>query len=490
MDAKIVGQKIAKYRKEKNMTQQQLADELLVSNKAVSKWETGAGLPDIAILPTLATVLGVSVDDLVSEGTDSSSSKHQNVFRRYISKPAALISSVVIISIVSLTMVFVFGFNNNPEWSDFIYLHEFSEALEERGLQFINVSVYPHTTDRIDWGNPHIGRISEDIPIKLSTENDIDLLLAIYKIVIDSQAAGLSWDTSIDEAINKAGLDDYFMEGIREIAKYERERTLIFWATEHTFEELVEWGVFTRPGIMKDFHALGFFLDKPEDFETSIDDFEHGWVLQDIQVIDLPDGYHVYTFYCGCTYEGYWKNGLPNGRGKYTQPMFDGMVGGMAIIEGYFVDGVAHGTVIYTRVWSDRTWIFEFEADMGWQIEDSVVNAEGIVLPARFPLVIHLVMDHYLATNENWQRSNDLNSLEPPPFTTLTIPDMTNAYFNELLADERFINVFTFVIMEEHSDDVPKGYVIFQSPMANTSVTLPPEGDKIRIVLVVSIGLE
>ena len=127
-------------------------------------------------------------------------------------------------------------------------------------------------------------------------------------------------------------------------------------------------------------------------------------------VIDLPDGYHVYTFCCGCTYEGYWENGLPNGLGKYTQPMMEEtsegtlIPEGMAIIEGHFVDGIAHGMVTYTRIWSDRTWIFEFEADMGWQIEDSVVNAEGIGLPARFPLVIHLVMDHYLATNENWQR--------------------------------------------------------------------------------------
>ena len=287
MDAKIVGQKIAKYRKEKNMTQQQLADELLVSNKAISKWETGAGLPDIAILPTLATELGVSVDDLVFEGVFSSSSKHQNVFRRYISKPAVLMSFFVIISIVFLTMVFVFGLSNNPEWSDFIYLHEFSEVLEERGLQFINGSLYPHTTDWIDWVNPHIGRISEDIPVRLTTKYDVDLLLAIYRITYEMQSVGLSWDSSIDITISEAGLDDYLMNGIREITNHAREQQLIYLATEHTFEELVEWGIFTRPGIMKDFHELGFFLDLPEDFETSIDDLNLNGVMV-VQAYYIP----------------------------------------------------------------------------------------------------------------------------------------------------------------------------------------------------------
>jgi len=48
------------------MTQQQLADKLAVSNKTVSKWENGGGLPSIALLPDLAATLGVTVDDIVS----------------------------------------------------------------------------------------------------------------------------------------------------------------------------------------------------------------------------------------------------------------------------------------------------------------------------------------------------------------------------------------------------------------------------------------
>lgn len=55
---------ICRLRKEKNMTQASLAEKLNISNRTVSKWENGDGFPDITILPELASVLGVSVDEL------------------------------------------------------------------------------------------------------------------------------------------------------------------------------------------------------------------------------------------------------------------------------------------------------------------------------------------------------------------------------------------------------------------------------------------
>lgn len=65
MDSKKIGKVIAKRRKEKGMTQGELAERLSVSNKTISKWETGVGLPDISILVDLASVLDISVDDLL-----------------------------------------------------------------------------------------------------------------------------------------------------------------------------------------------------------------------------------------------------------------------------------------------------------------------------------------------------------------------------------------------------------------------------------------
>ena len=71
-NAKNTGQYIADLRKGKDLTQQQLADLLGVTNKAVSKWENGQGLPDIGILLQLADTLGVSTDELLQgRGADS-----------------------------------------------------------------------------------------------------------------------------------------------------------------------------------------------------------------------------------------------------------------------------------------------------------------------------------------------------------------------------------------------------------------------------------
>ena len=59
------GSFVAQLRKEKGLTQQELADGLYVSNKAVSKWERGQSLPDISLLSPLAELLGVTVAELL-----------------------------------------------------------------------------------------------------------------------------------------------------------------------------------------------------------------------------------------------------------------------------------------------------------------------------------------------------------------------------------------------------------------------------------------
>lgn len=61
-----IGDIIRKKREEKGLTQAQLAQTLGVTAKAVSKWETGAGLPDVALFEPLAAALAVSVTELFS----------------------------------------------------------------------------------------------------------------------------------------------------------------------------------------------------------------------------------------------------------------------------------------------------------------------------------------------------------------------------------------------------------------------------------------
>jgi transcriptional regulator with XRE-family HTH domain len=69
MNNKKIGEYISTRRKNNQLTQKELADKLGVTDKAVSKWERGAGYPDISMLKPLSDILGVTVNELL-EGED------------------------------------------------------------------------------------------------------------------------------------------------------------------------------------------------------------------------------------------------------------------------------------------------------------------------------------------------------------------------------------------------------------------------------------
>lgn len=66
MDAQEIGTMIQRLREQQNLTQKALAEHLTVSDKTISKWETGRGLPDMALFQPLAEALQVSVSELFS----------------------------------------------------------------------------------------------------------------------------------------------------------------------------------------------------------------------------------------------------------------------------------------------------------------------------------------------------------------------------------------------------------------------------------------
>lgn len=66
MNTYVTGATIKRLRECKKLTQAQLAEKLAVSSKAISKWETGKGLPDISLLQPLAQALGISVIELMN----------------------------------------------------------------------------------------------------------------------------------------------------------------------------------------------------------------------------------------------------------------------------------------------------------------------------------------------------------------------------------------------------------------------------------------
>jgi len=81
MEHYVTGAVVKALREGKGLTQKELANELGVSDKAISKWETGKGLPDITLLEPLSAVLGVSVTELLAGELRVNTNRAGNMLR-------------------------------------------------------------------------------------------------------------------------------------------------------------------------------------------------------------------------------------------------------------------------------------------------------------------------------------------------------------------------------------------------------------------------
>ncbi|MDP2814937.1 MAG: helix-turn-helix transcriptional regulator [Erysipelotrichaceae bacterium] len=112
MNYQDIGKRIKQRRTELNLTQQELAEKLQVTNKAVSKWETGEGYPDISILSDISSALVISVDDLLGSSfktTIQTKKSDLNLIYRMI-----LLGSVPLIYLLPMMERYaMFGFGEN-----------------------------------------------------------------------------------------------------------------------------------------------------------------------------------------------------------------------------------------------------------------------------------------------------------------------------------------------------------------------------------------
>lgn len=81
MDCSKVGKLIFNLRKEKNMTQKELADAMNLSDRTISKWERGMGCPDVSLLHELSNILGVNIEKILSGDLDPNDKDGGNMKR-------------------------------------------------------------------------------------------------------------------------------------------------------------------------------------------------------------------------------------------------------------------------------------------------------------------------------------------------------------------------------------------------------------------------
>ena len=81
MDLEKTGQLLCRLRKEKGMTQKQVADSLNISAKTVSKWECGGGFPDVSVLRELSGLFGVNSEQILSGSMEKNEEENGNMKR-------------------------------------------------------------------------------------------------------------------------------------------------------------------------------------------------------------------------------------------------------------------------------------------------------------------------------------------------------------------------------------------------------------------------
>lgn len=118
----IIGKNIQYLRKESNMTQQDLADKLNYTSKAVSKWERGESMPEIEVLAAIASLFNVTVDFLLHE--DSKVHKKDYVPSEVKDKNKMLVTALVVTIVWTImAILFVYTMQNNGKtlWQLFIW---------------------------------------------------------------------------------------------------------------------------------------------------------------------------------------------------------------------------------------------------------------------------------------------------------------------------------------------------------------------------------
>lgn len=110
MDKNTTGRFIAELRKQKGFTQKELAENLMVTDKAISRWETGKGLPDTSLLKPLGDVLGVSITELLSgkkiEEVDMKE-RADNIILEALNYSKRMLASVISVTIFIIGIAFI-----------------------------------------------------------------------------------------------------------------------------------------------------------------------------------------------------------------------------------------------------------------------------------------------------------------------------------------------------------------------------------------------
>lgn len=118
----IVSKNLIKYRTEANLTQAELAKKLNYSDKSVSKWERGDGLPDLNVLMSLCEIYNITLNDIVGFSNNTKISKPKQIKKHKHSYISLLSSGLVwFVATICYALMFLFPSVSHYAWYSFVY---------------------------------------------------------------------------------------------------------------------------------------------------------------------------------------------------------------------------------------------------------------------------------------------------------------------------------------------------------------------------------
>ena len=221
MNQEKIGKFISKCRKDKNITQEELAEKLSVSNKTISRWENGVNMPDYSVLKDLCNILDIDINELLS-GEKNNKETIENldmILKEYykMKKQKEKLKKIIIIGTVVISQVFLFVF------TIFVLNYEYDNRLHQTtNLKDYNDVIGPKAKGIYEnkWD------MSEEIfPKKLNgnveyfkmlSDDFIDKQFLAY-LVIDYNEEDYNKEI---ERLNKLGIEEYHYYGVTGFSNY------------------------------------------------------------------------------------------------------------------------------------------------------------------------------------------------------------------------------------------------------------------------------
>ena len=333
MNQEKIGKFIAKCRKEKKMTQGQLAEKMGVSINAVSKWERGLSFPDVSLLKKICNELGISIEELINgEEDNSEEAKEKAIITAVESTNKAkknlkkiTISSVILIVILIIVSIFVYKSKGNEleKYYERNYQMSFVARDVDAFLKYRYNGKYPDYYGGVYISDDAYNLIVQVVKEKLPSKNTIDYSYYNELFTVDKSIKIEYVKNSYNELEEVYNfINDYLSEnqlpkGLNSVGIDIMKNSVVVNCVEVTNEiktefkeKIIDSDVIIFESSLKEDDIINKCTNYPEKIGTETL-FEHGNLLLSIEMVNnkyVPvllniyddETYELFTAYASC----------------------------------------------------------------------------------------------------------------------------------------------------------------------------------------------